>query len=299
MTRDSARDVLAPVAARVLPGQLSLFPGSSVTTSSPFTAAADQKAAPATPPESRRGLRASSAPREVRLPAPDDVAVQERAVSIALKPYLPPGKALELTLTDNHYSMISIRRRPDGYRLRLHKMFVGAPPRIVRALVRYVVHNDRRASQLLGDYIERHQHVIKRQERKPRPFRGRTAGRHHDLQAIFDSLNAERFESKLDARITWGPVTARRARRSIKMGSFAVEDRIIRIHPILDQEDVPAFFIRWIVFHEMLHGRHDIIRKGRRRIFHSPAFIADEQSFPEFARASAWEKANLDRLLGG
>jgi len=239
------------------------------------------------------------APREVRLPAPDDVSVQERAVSIALKPYLPPGKTLELALTDNHYSMISIRRRPDGYRLRLHKMFVGAPPRIVRALVRYVVHNDRRASQLLGDYIERHQHVIKRQERKPRPFRGRTAGRHHDLQAIFDSLNVERFESKLEARITWGPVTARRARRSIKMGSFAVEDRIIRIHPILDQEDVPAFFIRWIVFHEMLHGRHDIIRKGRRRIFHSPAFIADEQSFPDFARATAWEKANLDRLLGG
>ena len=254
---------------------------------------------PATPPESRRGLRPSLAPREARLPAADEVKVQERAVSIALKPYLPPGKGLELALTDNHYSMISIRRRPDGYRLRLHKMFVGAPPRIVRALARYVVHNDRRASQLLGDYIERHQHVIKRHERKPRPFRGRTAGRHHDLQAIFDSLNAERFDSTLEARITWGPVTARRARRSIKMGSFAVEDRIIRIHPILDQDDVPPFFIRWIVFHEMLHGRHDILRKGRRRIFHSPAFIADEQSYPDFARATAWEKANLDRLLGG
>src|SRR3569623_1579046 len=223
----------------------------------------------------------------------------ERSVSIALKPHLPPGKGRDLALTDNHYSMISIRRRPDGYRLRLHKMFVGAAPRIFRALARYVVLNARRASQLLGDYIEKHQHVIKRHERKPRPFRGRTAGRHHDLQVIFDSLNAERFESKLDARITWGPVTARRARRSIKMGSFAVEDRIIRIHPILDQDDVPAFFIRWIVFHEMLHGRHDIVRKGRRRIFHSPAFIADEQSYPDFARATAWEKANLDRLLGG
>ena len=298
MTRDSARDSLAPVAARVLPGQLSLF-GSSVTTSSPSSPAAGPQVALATPPESRRGLRASSAPREARLSTADEAGAHERSVSIALKPYLPPGKGLELALTDNHYSMISIRRRPDGYRLRLHKMFVGAAPRIFRALARYVVHNDRRASQLLGDYIEKHQHVIKRHERKPRPFRGRTAGRHHDLQVIFDSLNAERFESKLDARITWGPVTARRARRSIKMGSFAVEDRIIRIHPILDQDDVPAFFIRWIVFHEMLHGRHDIVRKGRRRIFHSPAFIADEQSYPDFARATAWEKANLDRLLGG
>ena len=296
MTRDSARDSLAPAVARVLPGQLSLFPGSSTST----TASAPSAATPATPPASRRGLRPSSAPRQARLAAPDDEeAVQERAASIALKPFLPPGKGLELTLTDNHYSMISIRRRPDGYRLRLHKMFVGAAPRIYRALARYVVHNDRRASQLLGDYIERHQHVIKRHERKPRPFRGRTAGRHHDLQAIFDSLNAARFDGRLEARITWGPVTARRARRSIKMGSFAVEDRIIRIHPILDQADVPDFFIRWIVFHEMLHGRHDIVRQGRRRIFHTPAFIEEEQTYPDFARATAWEKANLDRLLGG
>jgi hypothetical protein len=284
LTRDSARDSLVP--ATRAPGQLSLFPTPSLRDS-------------ATPPESRRALRPPAAPREVRLPASDDLPTQARAVSVALKLYLPPGKGLDLTLTDNNYSMISVRRRPDGYRLRLHKMFVGAPPRMIRALARYVVHNDRRASQLLGDYIERNQHVIKRQERKPRPFNGRTVGKYHDLQAIFDSVNAERFDSKLQARITWGPVTARKARRSIKMGSFAVEDRIIRIHPVLDQDDVPAFFIRWIVFHEMLHGRHDIVKKGRRRIFHSEAFLEDEQSYPDFARATAWEKANLDRLLGG
>src|SRR3569833_1508677 len=208
LTRDSARDSLAPATVRVLPGQLSHFPGSSassssVTTTSPRTAAASPQPAPATPPESRRGLRPSLAPREARLPATDEAGVQERSVTIALKPYLPPGKGLGLVLTDNHYSMISLRRRPDGYLLRLHKMFVGAPP------------------------------------------------------------------------------------------------RIFRVHPILDHDDAPALFIRWIVFHEMLHGRHDIVRKGRRRIFHSPAFIADEQSYPDFARATAWEKANLDRLLGG
>jgi len=57
--------------------------------------------------------------------------------------------------------------------------------------------------------------------------------------------------------------------------------------------------VRGIVFHEMLHGRHDIVRKGPRRIFHTAAFLQEERSFPDFERASAWEKANLDRLLGG
>jgi len=301
LTRTFAPDSLGPVTP--LPGQLSLFPSAASphalpvpSTSSPDPAGAPAAEAPAA---SRRDLRPAAAPRQARLVPADDAAARERALAVALKLYIPSGKGLELTLTDNHYSMISVRRRPDGYRLRLHNMFLGAPPRTVRALARYVVHNDRRASQLLGDYIERHQHVIKRQERKPRQINVRTAGQHHDLQVLFDSLNAERFDGQLQARITWGPVTARKPRRSIKMGSFAVEDRMIRIHPVLDQVDVPDYFIRWIVFHEMLHGRHDIVRKGPRRIFHTEAFLAEERAYPDFERASAWEKANLDRLLGG
>lgn len=303
MTRLFSPDSLGPVT--LLPGQLSLFPAAPGPHDSPSPSPSGAEPVPAgdlrgdAPAASRRDLRVPAAPRQVRLPPSDDWTARERVLTVALKLYIPSGKGLELTLTDNHYSMISIRRRPDGYRLRLHRMFVGAPPRTVRALARYVVHNDRRASQQLGDYIDRHQHVIKRQERKPRRLTVRTAGRHHDLQVIFDALNRAWFDSKLEARITWGPVTARKPRRSIKMGSFAVEDRIIRIHPVLDQPDVPDYFIRWIVFHEMLHGRHDIVRKGPRRIFHTADFLADERAYPDFARASAWEKANLDRLLGG
>ena len=194
--------------------------------------------------------------------------------------------------------MISVRRKPDGYRLRLHRMFVGAEPRIVRALARYVVHNDRRASTLLGEYIEQNQHIIRQQTRRPRNLNMRTDGRHHDLQAIFDRLNAERFDGKLEARITWGPVASQRQRRrSIKMGSFAVEDRIIRIHPALDQACVPDYFVAWIVFHEMLHGKHEVQREDGRRRFHTPEFLDEERTFPDYERACAWEKANLDRLL--
>ena len=160
-------------------------------------------------------------------------------------------------------------------------MFVGAEPRTVRALARYVVHNDRRASTLLGDYIERHQHIIRQQKRRPRQMNLRTAGRNHDLQAIFDRLNATHFAGGLEARITWGPVTARgKRRRSIKMGSFAVEDRIIRIHPALDQDCVPDYFVAWIVYHEMLHGKHEVRRENGRRRFHSAAFLAEERAVP-------------------
>ena len=246
--------------------------------------------------QSRRALRRAAAARQVRLAPTLEQETDRVATALAL--YLPPGKVLELRLTNNHYSMISVRRKPDGYRLRLHRMFVGAEPRTVRALARYVVHNDRRASTLLGDYIERHQHIIRQQKRRPRQMHLRTDGRYHDLQAIFDRLNVAHFAGGLEARITWGPVTSRgRRRRSIKMGSFAVEDRIIRIHPALDQDCVPDYFVAWIVFHEMLHGKHEVKRENGRRRFHSAAFLAEERTFPEYERACAWEKANLDRLL--
>ena len=100
---------------------------------------------------SRRAFRREEAARQVRLPRSPQSDADRVAVALGL--YLPPGKTLELTLTNNHYSMISVRRKTDGYRLRLHHMFVEAEARIVRALARYVVHNDRRASMLLGDYI--------------------------------------------------------------------------------------------------------------------------------------------------
>jgi hypothetical protein len=248
---------------------------------------------------SRRDFRPEEAPRQVRLPrSPENDADR---VAVALGLYLPPGKTLELTLTNNHYSMISVRRKTDGYKLRVHQMFVGAEARIVRALARYVVHNDRRASTLLGEYIEANQHIIRQQERKPRLVKLRTAGRHHDLQAIFDDLNARMFDGQMEARITWGPGAGKRdglrRRRSIKMGSFAVEDRVIRIHPTLDQDNVPGYFVAWIVYHEMLHGKHEVHRTNGRRRFHTQAFLDEEKTFPDYARACAWEKANLDRLL--
>jgi hypothetical protein len=249
-------------------------------------------------PRPRSELRREAAARRVRL-TEGDRPTEEVRLEHALAAYLPSGKTLSLTLTDNRYSMVAVRRAPIGYRVRIHRMFAGVHRRIVRALARYVVHNDRRASSVLGEYIERNKHIIRMQPRRPRQVTIRTDGKHHDLRAIYDELNVQYFGGRMDARITWGPsVSRRRRRRSIKMGSFSVEDRVIRIHPALDQGAVPRYFVAWIVFHEMLHGKHEVTRVGGRRCFHTKEFLADERTFQHYQRAFAWEKRNIDRLLG-
>lgn len=227
-----------------------------------------------------------------------DRPIEEVQLEHAIASHLPPGKSLRLHLTENRYTIISVQRGHDGYRVRAHRMFVGVEPRLVRALARYVVHNDQRASNLLGEFIERNRHQIRRRPRRERRVLLRTRGQHHDLSAIFDRLNRAYFGGAHDARIGWGIARRPASRRSLKAGSYSVEDRLIRINPVLDQEGVPGFFVDWIVFHEMLHGKHVIRKVGGRRYYHPPEFAEEERRFADYQRARVWEKTHMDRLLG-
>jgi len=247
---------------------------------------------PSPPP--RQALARKAGRRVVDAERPAEERRLERGVAARV----PPGKGLELRLTENRYTIISVERGRTLYRVRVHRMFAGVEPRLVRALASYVVHNDPRAARLLSDFIECNKDQIRASPRRRRRVVLRTRGRVHDLQAVYDRLNRRYFAGKLDLRITWGAARRPRAQRSIKVGAFLVEDRLIRVHPVLDHEMVPPYFVDWIVFHEMLHGKHAIRRVRGRRCFHPPELVREEAQFPDYARARGWEKANLDRLLG-
>lgn len=253
----------------------------------------------------RRAKKAPVVPSEV-LDAQDSLERRIRA-------HLSRGR-VQVTLTDNRYTMISVRRiaaRPEDraaagrargaerrYEVRLHHMFADADPVITRALAHYIADNDAAASRILGDFIDANAgHVRGRARRAPTQVIF-TAGEHHDLREIFEELNARYFDNRIDAAITWGPRSGRpRRRNSIKMGSYSVEDRLIRIHRSLDRGFVPRFFVAWIVFHEMLHQIHDIRVKNGRREFHSKEFLAAEAGFELYDEARLWERHHLDALL--
>jgi hypothetical protein len=243
----------------------------------------------------RRGRKGS---KEGAAPSPE-LAAAQASLERRVRAHMERG-SVRITLTDNRYTMISVRRVPKDkrYEVRLHHMFADADPVITRALARYIAENDPEASRILGDFIDGNSgHVRGRARRQPAQVIF-TAGEHHDLRSIYDELNARYFGNKIDALITWGAKNGRpRRRNSIKMGSYAVEDRLIRIHRSLDREFVPRFFVAWIVFHEMLHQVHDIRVKNGRREFHSKEFLADEAMYERFDEAKRWERSHLDALL--
>jgi predicted metal-dependent hydrolase len=255
--------------------------------------------------------RSSEAPKVARrprrrlgeIPVEDEEARKEleARISNAMGPHAPEAR-LALAVTDNRYTIISVKREKGLFRLRLHHMFLDAGHDVVKALGRYVARNDRDASLQLSQFIDINQRKIRRaRRRRPAAVTIETKGEVHDLQQIYDQLNTEYFDGTIEARITWGQRAAagtkKRTRTSIKMGSYCMEDKLIRIHPSLDRRFVPRLFVEWVVYHEMLHQKHGVPLIDGRRQFHSPEFMQEEAQYENYERASRWERENLDRIL--
>jgi hypothetical protein len=202
---------------------------------------------------------------------------------------------------DNTHTMVTFQRNGGMWRLRLHHMFLAAPDEVLGALAGFVQGTEGESSAVLDRYIERNKAFIRRVSPAKRRKRLRLSpvGRHHDLGLIFERLNRRYFSNRISAAITYGPAPkVRGPRKSIKMGSYSADSKVIRIHPALDQSRVPRYFVEWIVFHEMLHHVYRARRGGDgRRCVHPPEFMAHERRFHDFKRAQAWEGQNLDYLL--
>lgn len=212
------------------------------------------------------------------------------------------GHPLELTITDNSSSLINYRegRWNKPAVLRIHRMFLSASPAVVGAVATWLT-RDRagRAAAVLDAFIDGHGHLVR--ATRTRRARRRTSGAYHELRALFDDVNESEFGGAVSSGITWGRMpTGRRRRRSIRMGSYTPEEDLIRIHPLLDQAFVPDYFVRYVVFHEMLHADIGVedSPSGRCRM-HSPEFVRRERLYCDYDRAVIWHdnSRNLGKLL--
>lgn len=124
-------------------------------------------------------------------------------------------------------------------------------------------------------------------------------GRYFDLKEIFRKINDKYFAGRMRSyTITWGRKRKMRPKEYFIFGSIQEEDRIIRIHPLLDAPFVPTWFIEYVIYHEMLHAFvPDEFDANGRRIVHSDRFNHREKRFRFYRRARRWEEENLGRFL--
>lgn len=126
-------------------------------------------------------------------------------------------------------------------------------------------------------------------ETRPLPL-GIADNRHHYLASLAAEVHRTYFQKYAPLSVKWGQQITRKKRRSIRLGSYNHITSEIRIHPLLDSPEIPAFFIQSVIHHEYLHH---VLGASHNRRFHS-----HERQFRYHRESKEWIRRHLWLLLG-
>jgi Tfp pilus assembly protein PilF len=114
-------------------------------------------------------------------------------------------------------------------------------------------------------------------------------GRYYDLTTLFDRLNQEYFENRIEG-VTLG-WSLRKSRRIL--GHFDPSHGSITVSRIFDHPETPEMVVSYIMFHEMLHAKFATSSNFDLKHRHSRQFKNEEKKFADYDAANDWLKANL------
>lgn len=184
----------------------------------------------------------------------------------------------------------SIRLRENRAEVRISDLLAEAPPLVLEALAEILLAQlfrrkpSHEARECYLAYVFKP--VVRRRIDEARRRRGfkrlRPArGIFFDLEEIFRELNRRFFEGKLRRpRLGWSPKRSRTI-----LGHYDSAHHTITISRWLDSSSVPRYLVEYLVFHEMLHAQHAVVRQGHRRVVHPREFRQAEKKFPHYERA--------------
>lgn len=194
---------------------------------------------------------------------------------------------IQIVWHENKTTYLSIRKERSCLHLRLHRLFHDAPTPVLEALIKYAMKRDRQAGIIIKQMAHLH---FSRNHAAPEPLNA--SGQTYDLQKIFNKILL--VLPITDVFIGWSNRTRRGKFRSITFGTYDKHRRQIRINPILDDPQVPLYFLEFIVYHEMLHAVcGSMIDSSGRCSVHTREFRQRERQFPDFQKAKEWEKGCL------
>jgi hypothetical protein len=210
------------------------------------------------------------------------------------------GRAVRVRYGRARRQVIVAYPERSGLRVRMNQAFGRAPEPVRIAVADWlrVGRDARSACRALDDWIA----SIVGTLGPPRLPRLLARGTHHDLAELLLELLASEFRALAAERhpsgVTWGRRGPRGALRSLQLGSFDPETALIRIHPVLDQPAVPRWFVRYVVFHELLHCElNQACSAAKRSQHHGREFRRRENAYADTARALEWQERHLSALL--
>ena len=191
---------------------------------------------------------------------------------------------------ENRRSYLSYLKQKTSISLRLHRLFLEAPSPVLEALMVSILKKNKEASiivrQMAHLYFSQTRVASSNLESK---------GKVYDLKQICIEVKKEFFPPDFEVTIGWSDTARVKKFRSITFGTYDRHRHQIRIHPLLDDEEVPLYFLQFLVYHEMLHAVcPSIIDKRGFCRSHTAEFRKLEKKFPYYKEAKQWERSSLN-----
>lgn len=192
----------------------------------------------------------------------------------------------------NGSTYVRATRTKGGLKLSIHRMFLHAPTPVLEALIRFAMKPDRASRTVIRQMA----HLFFTRIEPPSfdASLSDSRGRYIDLQELYDQENLASFGGRLSIPIAWFPIPCYRRISHITFGTYDKTLHLIRINGILDHPEVPLSFVRFIVYHEMLHADCQAVfdRNGRLCV-HNREFKRREALHPLYPFAKQFEKESL------
>jgi predicted metal-dependent hydrolase len=180
--------------------------------------------------------------------------------------------------------------------VRVSDIFADAPSDVYQALALILLsklyrkkidttHQNTYRAFILRTEIQERARAVRHERSRVTSTRG-SRGRHVDLEELFDRLNQRHFAGTLDKpRLSW---SARKSR--FVLGRYDATHHTIFVSRLFDAPSIPGYVVEYVMFHEMLHVKHQSRVRDSRIIVHTHEFKMQERSFPHYQEAKLWLK---------
>jgi hypothetical protein len=206
-----------------------------------------------------------------------------------IKPRTPlPALHIEFCRFANADSFV--RLEEGRLHVRISDLLEGAPAPVQEALA-HILLRKLYSKPVPRAYVHRYRLYLnrrdmRRQAQLVRQVRGRKflsgpRGERHDLEEVFERVNAQFFDGLLGRPVLgWSRGVSR-----TMLGHFDPAHNAIIISRILDRPETPALALEYVMFHEMLHLRYPVDHNGSRRRVHTRDFRQAEKEYPQLKEA--------------
>lgn len=201
-------------------------------------------------------------------------------------------KKVTIRLNRNTSTMLSVlESTEESCRLSVHRRFLLAPEEIIDSVSQFISQKTG-MPLLLKRYIQSDQDLDQSLGPKRSSKKQEVQGRFFDLSQILSSIEKEYFGTSLGLQISWyGKQNLKKPSQCRTLGLFDCVSKTIKIHRTLDDDRVPLFYIKFVVFHEIMHFLYPPkVSKNGRIQFHHAEFRNNEQKFSQYKEAIDWEK---------